>query len=125
MSRSDKYQLLAERSALEKLIGETHPEEVLDLKSLQTRLAVVKQQISKLPVDERLPAKVRLTFRGRPVVGSHGIFAEFGLSATKAFADAVSMMAAGLSSPLASTGPIPTAATLHLPRNRPPPCPRV
>jgi hypothetical protein len=107
MNRSDKYQLLAQRSALEKMIAETHPDEVLDLKSLQTRLVFVNQQISKLPVDERLPAKAKLTFRGRPVVGSHGIFAEFGLSATKAFADAVSMVAAGLSSPLASTGPIP------------------
>ena len=111
MNRSDKYQLLAQRSALEKMIAETHPDEVLDLKSLQTRLVFVNQQISKLPVDERLPAKAKLTFRGRPVVGSHGIFAEFGLSATKAFADAVSMVAAGLSSPLASTGPIPFRST--------------
>jgi hypothetical protein len=41
------------------------------------------------------------------VVGSHGVFAEFGAAAISKFNDAVATVAASLSAPLAATGPIP------------------
>jgi hypothetical protein len=68
---------------------------------------MVNRLLTEHTADLRLPIKALLTFRGRPVVGSHGIFAEFGMSATKAFTDAVSMLAASLDGPLAAIGPIP------------------
>jgi hypothetical protein len=107
MNRQEYNQLLAERSALEQLIAETPPEEVIDLRSFEGRLESVQLMLEGYPVDLRLPVKARLTYRGRPVVGSHGIFAEFGMAATKAFTDTVSMLAASLDVPLAAIGPIP------------------
>jgi hypothetical protein len=41
------------------------------------------------------PVRARLAFRGRPVIGHYGIFAEFGTSATSAFVLAVSQDALG------------------------------
>ena len=73
---------------------------------VQSRLDV-ESELSSVAAPNREPARARLTFRGRPVVGQHGIFAEFGAKATSAFADAVAKVAAGLSGPLASMGPIP------------------
>ncbi len=107
MNRQQYNHLLSERSALEAMIADTPEEDIIDRGSLSTRLELVNREIVTHPVDARLPAKARLTFRGRPVVGSHGIFAEFGMTATKAFTDAVALMAASLETDLAATGPIP------------------
>jgi hypothetical protein len=54
-----------------------------------------------------LPTRARLTFRGRPVVGNHGIFAEFGTAAVSKFADAIAALAASLEGPLGARGTIP------------------
>ena len=43
-----------------------------------------------------------LTFNGLPVIGSHGIFADFGMKAVSSFTDAVATVAASLSAPLAA-----------------------
>ncbi|MHB8743625.1 MAG: hypothetical protein ACYC9L_10925 [Sulfuricaulis sp.] len=107
MSREEHDHLLAERNTLQRILGDIPEEDVLDRSSFLSRLKNVEQRIADTETDSRMPARARLTFRGRPVVGSHGIFAEFGMTATKAFTDAISMMAAALSGPLASSGPIP------------------
>jgi hypothetical protein len=107
MNRHEANQWLAERSALERMIADTPADEVIDLRSLRARLDVVNRKLDKQPLDTREPVKARLTFRGRPVVGSHGIFAEFGVTATKAFTDAIALLAASFETDLAATGPIP------------------
>jgi hypothetical protein len=107
MNRHEANQLLAERSALERMIADTPADEVIDLRSLQARLDAVNRELEMQPQDTREPVKARLTFRGRPVVGSHGIFAEFGVTATKAFTDAIALLAASFETDLAATGPIP------------------
>lgn len=107
MSRSERDHLLAERTTLKNLVVETPEANVIDRMSLESRLREVERRIEAMPADEREPARARLTFRGRPVVGSYGVFAEFGMTATKAFTDAVAMLAAGVSRPLADVGPIP------------------
>jgi len=107
MNRAEQQILFSEQSTLERMIVETPPEDVIDLRSLRVRLEMVNHLLLKEAVDTRLPAKARLTFRGRPVIGSHGIFAEFGVTATKAFTDAVALLAASLETDLAATGPIP------------------
>lgn len=107
MSREEHDHLLAERSTLQRILADIPDEDVIDRSSFLSRLKNVEQRIATVEADTRVPARARLTFRGRPVVGSHGIFAEFGMTATKAFTDAISMMAAALSGPLASSGPIP------------------
>lgn len=107
MNRQEIDQLLSERGALQRMIADTPEEEILDLRSLRARLDIVNRELERQPLDGRIPVKVRLTFRGRPVVGSHGIFAEFGVTATKAFTDAVALLAASFETSLAATGPIP------------------
>lgn len=107
MSHRDVAFLKAEKSAIQRMIAETPAEDVLDLASLQSRLSVLDNALSQMEGVNRLPARVRLTFRGKPVVASHGVFAEFGAKAVTCFADTVTAMPASLSTPLAAMGPIP------------------
>lgn len=107
MNIQEYKSFLAERVSLQRLLEEIPLEDVLDRASLNSRLETVERELSHVKATVREPARARLTFRGRPVVGQHGIFAEFGAKATSAFVDAVAKVAAGLSGPLASMGPIP------------------
>lgn len=107
MNRSEYLQLLGEKAAIERMLAETPEEDVLDRTSLSARLKSVDHALSQAKPDEREPARVRLTFKGRPVIGSHGIFAEFGMKAVTGFAESVTAMAASLSAPLAAMGPVP------------------
>ena len=107
MNRGDLLHLLGEKTALERMLAETPEEDVLDRASLLARLKSIEGALSQATPDEREPARVRLTFKGQPVIGSHGIFAEFGMKAVTGFTDAVTAMAASLIAPLAATGPIP------------------
>jgi hypothetical protein len=107
MSRRDYLHLLGEKAALERMIAETPIEDVLDRGSLVARLEEIEQRIAEARPDAREPAHVRLTFRGRPVIGNHGIFAEFGTKAVSSFVESVAAMAASVAGPLAAMGPIP------------------
>jgi len=107
MNLQEYKHLLAERASLHRMLEKIPVEDVLDRSSLQSRLEVVEQELSQVTPPNREPARARLTFRGRPVVGQHGIFAEFGAKATTAFSDAVAKIAAALSGNLAPMGPIP------------------
>ena len=107
MIKHDLAQLLAEQTALKRMIESTPIEDVLDRGSLTARLEEVEHQISEAKLTEREPARARITFNGRPVVGSHGIFADFGTKIIGAFNEAVTSVAASLSGGLAATGPIP------------------
>ncbi len=107
MNIQEYRQLLAERVCVQRLLAEIPLEDVLDRSGLQSRLEAVENELTKFRTPHREPARARLTFRGRPVVGQHGIFAEFGAKATTAFTSAVVKVAAALSGPLAAMGPIP------------------
>jgi Helicase conserved C-terminal domain len=107
MNRSEHLHLLGEKTALERMIAETPEEDVIDRASLTARLENVEAALAQAQPDQREPARVRVTFKGRPVIGSHGIFAEFGMKAVNSFAESVAAMAAPLTAPLAATGPIP------------------
>lgn len=107
MNRQDALHLLGERSALQRMIADTPEEEVLDRGSLIARLEEVEYQIAQAQIDEREPARAWLTFKGRPVIDSHGIFADFGMKAVNSFTEAVAAVAASLTAPLAAMGPIP------------------
>lgn len=107
MNRGEYFQLLSEKAAVAQMIAETPEEDVVDRTSLTVRLRRLEAALSQVRPEEREPARVRLTFHGRPVIGSHGIFAEFGMKAVNGFAESVTAMAASLTAPLAATGPIP------------------
>lgn len=108
MKRNELIQLLAERSALEGMLARIPADQVIDRLGLESRLAEVKEQIGPDPKLGPEPARARVTFRGKPVVGSHGILAEFGAEAMKAFTELVTAMAAShATGPLKPKGPIP------------------
>ncbi len=107
MTRDERDRLHAERSTLQSTIVSTPKQDVLDRASLEARLREVENRLVNGLHDRQLPPAARLTFRGRPVIGTHGIFAEFGLTATRAFTDVVVTMAASLDGPLGLTGPVP------------------
>ena len=107
MNRGEYLHLLGEKTALERMLAETPEEDAIDRASLAARLRIVEDVLAQAKPDEREPARVQLTFKGRPVIGSHGIFAEFGMKAVNGFAESVAAMAASLSTPLAAMGPIP------------------
>ncbi|HLL00310.1 MAG TPA: hypothetical protein VK539_06960 [Myxococcaceae bacterium] len=107
MNHGEYLHLLGEKTALERMIAETPEEDVLDRASLVARLRRVEVLLAQARPEEREPARVTLTFRGRPVIGSHGIFAEFGMRAVNSFAESVVAMAASLTGPLAERGRIP------------------
>ncbi len=99
--------LRSEQSALERMLAGIPNENVLDRSGLQARLEEVGEQLGAAGTPKRAPARALLTFRGRPVVAQHGIFADFGAQAANRFSDAVAKVAAGFSAPLSAMGPIP------------------
>lgn len=87
---------------------------MIEKMSISARIENIESQIRQYTEPIRLPAKVRLTFRGKPVCESKGIFADFGMNAVGRFSEAVATVAASLSGPLAWTGPIPNRSTNQL-----------
>lgn len=107
MNRAEYFDLLAEKTTLEQMIADTPEADVIDHASLTARLAAVNEALASGAPEEREPARARLTFKGRPVVGSHGIFAEFATKALSGFVESVAAMGASLTAPLAAMGRIP------------------
>lgn len=105
MNVADRTDLMAERSFLQARLAEIPEIARLTRMSTQARLIVVEQSLAQ--DVERVPARVKLTFNGRPVIRSHGIFADFGMKAVNAFTEAVAAVAASLTAPLAPMGRIP------------------
>jgi hypothetical protein len=75
--------------------------------SIADRLEALDEELALLPEDARPLARARLTFDGRPVIGTQGVFADFGAKAIGRFSDAIATVAASLTAPLAAMGPIP------------------
>lgn len=109
MNRQDYNYLLAEQTQLRKMLEKIPADDVIDRMSIDARMQGVVRLLSEFTAEQkREPARVKLTFSGQPVVGSYGIFADFGAAAVSKFIDAVSSVAASFSAPLAAMGPIPS-----------------
>lgn len=103
----DEYLAISsEINELESLLSEIPEENVIDRMGLQARLRSARAAVSGLTEHHSVP-KTRLTFRGRPVHGSHGIAADFATRAAGEFVDAIAVIAAGLNDNLRYMGPIP------------------
>lgn len=103
----ERLHLAAEKATLEQLLAETPADDVIDRASLEARIVEVERRLASEPALGAEPVRARLTFRGRPVIGSHGVFATFGSEAVRAYSDCIATLAASLSAPLAATGPLP------------------
>lgn len=75
--------------------------------SIADRLEALDEELALLPEGARPRARASLTFDGRPVIGTQGVFADFGAKAISRFSDAIATVAASLTAPLAAMGPIP------------------
>lgn len=107
MNPSDHSQLTAERASVESMLMRLPATSVLDRKSLEARIAAIDNRLAELPGMAGQPASAKLTFRGRPVLGTSGIFADFAARATVAFTELVDVVVAGASGNLPATGAIP------------------
>ena len=98
--------IASEIRELENLLAAIPEGNVIERMSLESRLESARAALAALP-QQMIAPKARLTFRGKPVFGSHGIAADFGGKAAGAFSDAFAAVAAGLSESLRDMGPIP------------------
>lgn len=98
--------MMAEIHELEEMLAAIPQDRVIDRMSLESRLQIVREMLDALPKTVEA-LKARLTFRGKPVFGSHGISADFGAKAAGAFSEAFTVVAAALNESLRDMGPIP------------------
>lgn len=106
MNRNDYNHANAEISFLESMAKRPGLSK-LSARSIEARLARARMIADDFDANAFMPARAVLTYRGAPVRGTLGVVAEFGSSATRAFSEAVSAVAASLMGALADKGPIP------------------
>lgn len=114
MTFHDYQRLQSQRVELAGILAQLPEEQVIDRLSVESRIKWLDETLKTIECPPRLPARATLTFRGRPVVGSHGIFAEFGSAAVDKFADAVAALAANLEGPLGKRGVLPNRESYRL-----------
>jgi hypothetical protein len=107
MTLQEYRQLQAERSALEKLLAEMPADREIERIGLEARKQEIDEALAAQPAPSREPIRARLTFRGKPIVGSYGIFAEFGAGVVGAFSEAVAAIGASHVGPLGARGSLP------------------
>jgi len=112
MTRSELERLQAELATVRRMHAATPVEDAIDRGSLNARLEELEHMIANAGAQGRAPARVRLTFRGKPVVGSHGIFVGFGQDAVKRYSEAVAMIASSEEEALKAAGRIPNKREL-------------
>lgn len=106
MKLNDYNEISSEIKQLEKLLAKIPPDNVIERLGLESRLNKAKELIETV-VIEKMPYKAIVTYKGNPVIGTHGIFADFAANATSAFSASVLAIAASLSENLKYMGPIP------------------
>ncbi|MDD4837479.1 MAG: hypothetical protein PHU72_10325, partial [Dethiosulfovibrio sp.] len=80
----NRFPVVAEINELEELLSTIPKERVIERMSLEARLKAAQDLLAVLPETKEAP-KARLTFRGKPVLGTHGILANFGAKAVDIF----------------------------------------
>ncbi len=107
MNLQELHQLQAERATIESLLDQLPEASVIERTSLEARNEKVKEALAAQPARSREPVRAKLTFRGKPIVGSYGVFAEFGAAAVSSFTEAVAAIGASQMGPLGARGAIP------------------
>jgi hypothetical protein len=99
MNTQEYHRLQAEQTALASLLHELPTSSVIERLGLESQKEEIDEALASQVAPSREPAHARLTFRGKPIVGSHGVFAEFGAAVVNAFADAVSAIGSSQAGP--------------------------
>lgn len=108
MNQHEYQRLRAQRVQLAEILVQMPEDQVIDRLSLESRIRWLDDALGAMQQQPRVPARARLTFRGKPVVGNYGIFAEFGAAVVDKFSDAIAALAANLADPLGSRGTLPS-----------------
>ena len=106
MNHDEYIFVSSEIKELESLLAKIPKQNAINRIGLEARLKSAKEAIVGFHPEES-QRKARLTFRGRPVFGSHGVSAEFASKAAVFFTDAFSAVVAGITENLRYMGPIP------------------
>ncbi|MDE2787565.1 MAG: hypothetical protein OXL37_13005 [Chloroflexota bacterium] len=114
MNVHDYRFLLAEQATLNRLIGEISESDIISRISLQARLGAVEAQLADYHGSSARLRTARLTFKGDPVLGGRGILMDFVSDASKAFANAITVVGSSLTATVAPTGRVPNAEQFQL-----------
>jgi len=99
---------MADIAAVEALLGARTPEQdPVGHMQFSRRLAELTQHLKEIEAAPSTTAEVGLFFGGRPVVGSYGIFVEFGAKVIAEFQTLVSSAFAAQEATLGARGPVP------------------
>jgi len=106
MNDKEYAMLSSEVAELNALLEEIPAENTIERVGLESRLRTITEKLKDAQYTNPI-STARITFRGEPVWGTHGILADFGAKAASAFTDAVTAVAASLEENLKYMGPIP------------------
>lgn len=104
--RHERQILLSEIKELDAILASIPEENVIERVGFEARLEETRAKLDN-PHLEAEPERTRVTFRGAPVFGNHGIAADFGSKASWYFAEAFTAIAASMREGLRYMGPIP------------------
>lgn len=107
MITRESHHLQAELIALERLISQIPESNVIDRMSLEARKNEVAEVLSSQIIPYYEPVRVRLTFRGKPIIKSYGIFAEFAAVILDKFENMVAAIGSSQTIQLGARGIIP------------------
>ena len=114
MSAREVRFLQAERATLETLLAQLPTSSVIERQGLEFRKRKIEEALASQDAADRQPVKLRLTFRGKPIAESYGIFADFGAAAVTAFTDAVATIGASRNTSIGSRGRLPNRENYRL-----------
>jgi hypothetical protein len=106
MNVHDYDSLVSEIRQVESILADIPIENALERFAMQNRLDDARAALPQV-VPEYAAQKIKLTFRGEPVFGSHGIIADFATKAAGYFTEAYAAISASLTDSLKHMGPIP------------------
>lgn len=107
LTSPERSHLAAERKAVVRMLMRIPAANVLDRSGFESRLEEIDFELAQKTGLSLKPAKATLTFNGAPVVGSHGVFAEFGTKAAGLFTEAIATITSAFTAELATKGPLP------------------
>lgn len=98
--------LLSEIKEIEAILASIPEDNVIERIGFETKLEKLRSNFNSMELSIE-PEKTRVTFRGAPVFGSHGIAADFGATSVAYFAEAFAAIVASMRDGLQHKGPIP------------------
>ncbi|MGX5733014.1 hypothetical protein [Bosea thiooxidans] len=115
LKRLERDATKADLAAVSELLNSrTAEEDPIGHLQFSRRAEALAQKLRDLDAAPTTGAEIGLFFGGRPVIGSHGILADFGTKAVSEFQNIVSSTFAAAEGALGARGPVPQRDRTHL-----------